>query len=155
MLAQRLDELATANAEGLLEWVLLLIYAYLDLDRHAYSDEEYRLLRQNLFERMAGGSPLPTEVSLVPIAGPSCNLEPKRKALWVIYLEIFMLIGAYIQSEVDLLLPLSATSLDPRRCSPESLYLREYLDLFVVPPGADLHRPHVVMHPATPPVSTP
>ncbi|OSX59777.1 hypothetical protein POSPLADRAFT_1040776 [Postia placenta MAD-698-R-SB12] len=48
-LAQRLNELATANAEGLL------------------SDEEYRLLRQNLFERLTTGSSVPTETPLVPM----------------------------------------------------------------------------------------
>ncbi|KAI0311508.1 hypothetical protein OF83DRAFT_1150585 [Amylostereum chailletii] len=53
MLAQRLTELATANAEGLLD------------------DDEYRLLRQNLFERMAVGSDVPQETPVVPTAGPS------------------------------------------------------------------------------------
>ncbi|GJE91759.1 hypothetical protein PsYK624_079100 [Phanerochaete sordida] len=51
-LAQRLDELATANSQGLLD------------------DAEYRLLRQNLFERLAGGSTVPAETPLVPVAGP-------------------------------------------------------------------------------------
>ncbi|EKM49600.1 uncharacterized protein PHACADRAFT_179011 [Phanerochaete carnosa HHB-10118-sp] len=51
-LAQRLDELATANTQGLLD------------------NDEYRLLRQNLFERLAGGSSIPTETPLVPVAGP-------------------------------------------------------------------------------------
>ncbi|GBE84872.1 hypothetical protein SCP_0700520 [Sparassis crispa] len=50
-LAQRLNELATANSEGLL------------------SDEEYRLLRQNLFERFASGSAVPTETPLVRMSG--------------------------------------------------------------------------------------
>ncbi|KZT11977.1 uncharacterized protein LAESUDRAFT_719929 [Laetiporus sulphureus 93-53] len=50
-LAQRLNELATANSEGLL------------------SDDEYRLLRQNLFERFASGSPVPIEAPLVPLSG--------------------------------------------------------------------------------------
>ncbi|KAL0954523.1 hypothetical protein HGRIS_003490 [Hohenbuehelia grisea] len=49
-LAQRLDELATANSEGLL------------------SDDEYRLLRQNLFERYATGASVPSESSVVPVA---------------------------------------------------------------------------------------
>ncbi|EIN12706.1 hypothetical protein PUNSTDRAFT_118426 [Punctularia strigosozonata HHB-11173 SS5] len=55
-LAQRLSELATANAEGLLD------------------DDEYRLLRQNLFERFASGSAAPTEepvVRLGPTSSPS------------------------------------------------------------------------------------
>jgi hypothetical protein len=34
------------------------------------SDDEYRLLRQNLFERLAGGSTVPTEAPVVPVAGP-------------------------------------------------------------------------------------
>ncbi|CCA73889.1 hypothetical protein PIIN_07842 [Serendipita indica DSM 11827] len=51
-LAQRLDELATANADGLL------------------SDDEYRLLRQNLFERFGSvAAQIPAEQS--PIALPS------------------------------------------------------------------------------------
>ncbi|KAI0826893.1 hypothetical protein BC628DRAFT_1410093 [Trametes gibbosa] len=49
-LAQRLNELATANSEGLL------------------SDDEYRLLRQNLFERFASGSAVPAEAPLVPMS---------------------------------------------------------------------------------------
>ncbi|THH20563.1 hypothetical protein EW146_g837 [Bondarzewia mesenterica] len=53
MLAQRLNELATANAEGLLD------------------DDEYRLLRQSLFERLANNSAIPSEAPVVPIAGPS------------------------------------------------------------------------------------
>ncbi|KAJ8521935.1 hypothetical protein ONZ45_g1454 [Pleurotus djamor] len=52
-LAQRLDELATANAEGRL------------------NDDEYRLLRQNLFERYGSGAVVPGEVPVVPIAGKS------------------------------------------------------------------------------------
>ncbi|KAH9936241.1 uncharacterized protein B0H18DRAFT_972998 [Fomitopsis serialis] len=50
-LAQRLNELAAANSEGLL------------------SDDEYRLLRQNLFERFASNSQIPSETPLVPISG--------------------------------------------------------------------------------------
>ncbi|PCH40172.1 hypothetical protein WOLCODRAFT_136703 [Wolfiporia cocos MD-104 SS10] len=50
-LAQRLNELATANSEGLL------------------SDDEYRVLRQSLFERFAGGSAVPSEAPVVPISG--------------------------------------------------------------------------------------
>ncbi|KAI0250801.1 hypothetical protein BJV78DRAFT_1217035 [Lactifluus subvellereus] len=58
MLAQRLAELASANAEGLLD------------------DDEYRLLRQNLFERF-GGSILPQENPVVPTAGPSRPRPPE------------------------------------------------------------------------------
>ncbi|KIK54599.1 hypothetical protein GYMLUDRAFT_76938 [Collybiopsis luxurians FD-317 M1] len=47
-LAQRLNELAVANEEGLL------------------NDDDYRLLRQNLFERFAGNATVPTEKSIVP-----------------------------------------------------------------------------------------
>ncbi|KAJ3781550.1 hypothetical protein GGU10DRAFT_299453 [Lentinula aff. detonsa] len=47
-LAQRLNELAIANDEGLL------------------NDDEYRILRQNLFERFAGNATVPTEDSIVP-----------------------------------------------------------------------------------------
>ncbi|KAH8114299.1 hypothetical protein DFH11DRAFT_1855470 [Phellopilus nigrolimitatus] len=52
-LAQRLNELATANAEGLL------------------NDDEYRVLRQNLFERFASVSTIPTESPVVKAAGTS------------------------------------------------------------------------------------
>lgn len=48
-LAQRLDELAAANSEGLL------------------NDDEYRLLRQNLFERFASNSAIPVQPSVVPV----------------------------------------------------------------------------------------
>ncbi|KAF8318998.1 hypothetical protein DL93DRAFT_2225426 [Clavulina sp. PMI_390] len=51
-LAQRLNELATANADGLLE------------------DEEYRLLRQNLFERFGAASQVPTESPIVKLSPP-------------------------------------------------------------------------------------
>ncbi|KAI0769975.1 hypothetical protein C8Q74DRAFT_1317406 [Fomes fomentarius] len=67
-LAQRLNELATANSEGLL------------------SDDEYRLLRQNLFERFASSSAVPTESPLVPMTRPaqvatdSRNTVPKRRS---------------------------------------------------------------------------
>ncbi|KAG5639202.1 hypothetical protein H0H81_005681 [Sphagnurus paluster] len=51
-LAQRLNELAVANSEGLL------------------NDDEYRLLRQNLFERFATSTTVPTEAPVVPVARP-------------------------------------------------------------------------------------
>ncbi|KAF5382720.1 hypothetical protein D9615_002836 [Tricholomella constricta] len=51
-LAQRLNELAAANSEGLL------------------NDDEYRLLRQNLFERFATTTTVPTEAPVVPVARP-------------------------------------------------------------------------------------
>ncbi|KAI1790151.1 hypothetical protein LXA43DRAFT_973820 [Ganoderma leucocontextum] len=59
-LAQRLNELATANSEGLL------------------SDDEYRLLRQNLFERLASGSAIPTEEPLVPMSRPPPHTADPR-----------------------------------------------------------------------------
>ncbi|KAL1950167.1 hypothetical protein VTO73DRAFT_5290 [Trametes versicolor] len=60
-LAQRLNELATANSEGLL------------------SDDEYRLLRQNLFERFASGSAVPVEAPLVPMSKPAgSSAEPRN-----------------------------------------------------------------------------
>lgn len=54
-LAQRLNELAVANEDGLL------------------NDDEYRLLRQNLFERFASASGVPSETSIVPLARPRPN----------------------------------------------------------------------------------
>ncbi|KAF8073670.1 hypothetical protein FPV67DRAFT_1478877 [Lyophyllum atratum] len=51
-LAQRLNELAVANSEGLL------------------NDDEYRLLRQNLFERFATSTTVPTEAPVVPVSRP-------------------------------------------------------------------------------------
>ncbi|KAF8635990.1 hypothetical protein AX15_000152 [Amanita polypyramis BW_CC] len=51
-LAQKLNELATANLEGLL------------------NDDEYRLLRQNLFERFASTAVVPAENPVVPVAKP-------------------------------------------------------------------------------------
>ncbi|OCH88475.1 hypothetical protein OBBRIDRAFT_795242 [Obba rivulosa] len=56
-LAQRLNGLATANEEGLL------------------SDDEYRLLRQNLFERFASGSALPSETPLVRMSGSHAGMN--------------------------------------------------------------------------------
>ncbi|CAL1713387.1 unnamed protein product [Somion occarium] len=57
-LAQRLQELATANAEGLL------------------SDDEYRLLRQDLFDRLAGGSTVPTEAPVIPVISRNAASDP-------------------------------------------------------------------------------
>ncbi|KAL1748370.1 hypothetical protein HDZ31DRAFT_29899 [Schizophyllum fasciatum] len=63
-LAQRLDELRVANAEGLL------------------NDDEYRLLRQNLFERFSSAATVPTEAPLVPesrrtVTGQPSSPRPK------------------------------------------------------------------------------
>ncbi|KAJ7164563.1 hypothetical protein C8R43DRAFT_233208 [Mycena crocata] len=52
-LAQRLNELAVANSEGLL------------------NDDEYRLLRQDLFQRFASTTAVPTEAPVVPLASQS------------------------------------------------------------------------------------
>ncbi|RDB17964.1 hypothetical protein Hypma_000784 [Hypsizygus marmoreus] len=62
-LAQRLNELAMANSEGLL------------------NDEEYRLLRQNLFERFAAGTAVPTETPVVPIARPHPSMTFEGKPI--------------------------------------------------------------------------
>ncbi|KAG5647002.1 hypothetical protein DXG03_001726 [Asterophora parasitica] len=66
-LAQHLTELALANSEGLL------------------NDDEYRLLRQNLFEQHANSVLIPVEVPILPVAGPgrkssisSTNPTPTR-----------------------------------------------------------------------------
>jgi hypothetical protein len=40
------------------------------------SDDEYRLLRQNIFERLASGSSVPQEAPLVPIVSHPPNGEP-------------------------------------------------------------------------------
>ncbi|KAM6494134.1 hypothetical protein JOM56_010495 [Amanita muscaria] len=51
-LAQKLNELAVANSEGLL------------------NDHEYRLLRQNLFERFSSTAAVPAETPVVPVSKP-------------------------------------------------------------------------------------
>ncbi|KAG7088599.1 hypothetical protein E1B28_012573 [Marasmius oreades] len=56
-LAQRLNELAVANSEGLL------------------NDDEYRALRQNLFERFASSTTVPTENPVVPATPIKRNLR--------------------------------------------------------------------------------
>ncbi|KAH6912770.1 hypothetical protein BKA70DRAFT_1264888 [Coprinopsis sp. MPI-PUGE-AT-0042] len=66
-LATRLNELAVANAEGLL------------------TDDEYRLLRQSLFDRFASATTVPQEESVVPAARPrpskdSANPEGRPSA---------------------------------------------------------------------------
>ncbi|KIM43304.1 hypothetical protein M413DRAFT_18374 [Hebeloma cylindrosporum] len=57
-LAQRLNELALANSEGLL------------------NDDEYRILRQNLFERFASNAAVPSEAPVVPVA--AAQPRPKK-----------------------------------------------------------------------------
>ena len=39
------------------------------------SDDEYRLLRQDLFDRLAGGSAIPQEAPIVPVNNP---VDPSR-----------------------------------------------------------------------------
>ncbi|KAJ6557335.1 hypothetical protein DFH09DRAFT_543230 [Mycena vulgaris] len=56
-LAQRLNELAVANSEGLL------------------NDEEYRLLRQDLFQRFSSTTAVPTETPLVPLASSRSSVR--------------------------------------------------------------------------------
>ncbi|KAI4523598.1 hypothetical protein K525DRAFT_267808 [Schizophyllum commune Loenen D] len=65
-LAQRLDELRVANAEGLL------------------NDDEYRLLRQNLFERFSSAATVPTEAPVVPVTGRSQPTSPRPKSNFVV-----------------------------------------------------------------------
>ncbi len=43
---------------------------YLDEADELRSDDEYRLLRQNLFERFATTTTVPTESPVVPVAKP-------------------------------------------------------------------------------------
>ncbi|KDQ09898.1 hypothetical protein BOTBODRAFT_506136 [Botryobasidium botryosum FD-172 SS1] len=62
-LAQRLNELAAANADGLL------------------GDDEYRLLRQNLFERFGAASQVPTETQIVKVPRPDKGLDPHRTSI--------------------------------------------------------------------------
>ncbi|KAJ7288535.1 hypothetical protein C8J57DRAFT_1280595 [Mycena rebaudengoi] len=59
-LAQRLNELAVANSEGLL------------------NDDEYRLLRQDLFHRFSSTTAVPTETPIVPLAAPSKSKSTAR-----------------------------------------------------------------------------
>ncbi|KAL0960838.1 hypothetical protein HGRIS_005854 [Hohenbuehelia grisea] len=60
-LAQRLNDLAKANAEGLL------------------SDEDYRILRKDLFERLATNAPVPSESSVVPVLRPRPMNNPSME----------------------------------------------------------------------------
>jgi len=52
------------------------------LELYCRSDHEYRILRQNLFERYASGTAAPTETPIVPLAGRAhgceCILTPFR-----------------------------------------------------------------------------
>ena len=70
-LAQRLGELATANEQGLLECVTRFHFfskRTLSLTNTGCSDDEYRLLRANLFERFANVSTVPSEAPIVRLS---------------------------------------------------------------------------------------
>ena len=67
-LAQRLGELATANEQGLLECVVFFSHLALGLTCAGSSDDEYRLLRANLFERFANVSTVPSEAPIVRLS---------------------------------------------------------------------------------------
>ena len=70
-LAQRLGELATANEQGLLECASSFDSfsgRALGLTSIGYSDDEYRLLRANLFERFANASTVPSEAPIVRLS---------------------------------------------------------------------------------------
>lgn len=57
---------------------------YLGLVRGSFSsfstssDDEYRLLRQNLFERFSSNATVPTEASVVPVARPRSRTQEGR-----------------------------------------------------------------------------
>ena len=72
-LAQRLNELAAANSEGLLKSVSDFRPILLHIHLLLVSDDEYRLLRQNLFERFASNAAVPTEAPVVPVSRPSTS----------------------------------------------------------------------------------
>lgn len=72
-LGQQLEALAAANADGLLEWVLSFstTQAFPD-DSHVFSDNAYRLLRQDLFQRFGPlAGQIPTEPGMVKMPLPS------------------------------------------------------------------------------------
>jgi hypothetical protein len=67
-LAERLNELATANLEGLLRYTIALCAHCPVFCAHLLvsSDDEYRLLRQNVFEQYSGNMVIPVEAPIVP-----------------------------------------------------------------------------------------
>ncbi|KAG6891383.1 hypothetical protein C0992_008094 [Termitomyces sp. T32_za158] len=76
-LAQQLAELALANSQGLLK--------YLHLSRRhscglisTSSDDEYRLLRQNLFEQHSTTALVPVEAPILPVARPGRTSSSRR-----------------------------------------------------------------------------
>jgi len=74
-LAQRLNELATANSEGLLKYALAL-WLPVHLVTSISSDDEYRLLRQNVFEQYSSNAVIPVESPIVPIVRIRIHGEP-------------------------------------------------------------------------------
>jgi hypothetical protein len=56
-----------------------------------HSDDEYRLLRQNIFERLASGSSVPQEAPLVPIVSHPPNSEPYVVCILNILISNFVL----------------------------------------------------------------
>jgi len=74
-LAQRLNELATANSEGLLKYALAL-WLPAHFVTNISSDDEYRLLRQNVFEQYSSNAVIPVESPIVPIVRVRIHGEP-------------------------------------------------------------------------------
>lgn len=75
-LARRLNELAVANQDGLLKFVFI----FSQIDRifliFFNSDDEYRLLRQNVFEQYSSSTTVPTESPIVPVSGSRHRVSP-------------------------------------------------------------------------------
>ena len=51
-----------------------------------FSDEEYRLLRQNIFERLASGTPVPTEIPVIPLSSHSRSLYEGKSTKFILHL---------------------------------------------------------------------
>lgn len=51
-----------------------------------HSDEEYRLLRQNIFERLASGTAVPTETSVIPLSSHSRLLHEGKSTEFILRL---------------------------------------------------------------------
>jgi hypothetical protein len=50
------------------------------------SDEEYRLLRQNIFERLASGTAVPTETPVIPLSSQSRSLHEGKSTEFIHHL---------------------------------------------------------------------
>ena len=75
-LAQKLEELANANADGLLRFAAMYFFPVgadtLTSRIPPRSDDEYRVLRQNLFERFGSvAAQIPVEQSPITMLSPS------------------------------------------------------------------------------------